>query len=82
MNKEELEKNFKEQKDRHDMLLSMQEMLASMSNDKRLMLRCKIHRFLGKITDDILAEPAVFNKDFTPVLNILDQLIQCYEDIK
>lgn len=82
MDKEELEKNFKEQKDRHDMLLSMQELLASMSDDKRLMIRCKIYRFLGKITDDILAEPAIFNKDFTPVLNILDQLIQCYEDIK
>lgn len=76
-----LEKMFKESRVKHEIILGMQEKLADMVGDKRLKVKCKIDRFVKKINDDILEEQEPCTKDFTPVLNILDQLIQCYEDI-
>ena len=79
--REMLDKMFNEARGRHDLIMSMQEMIADITGDKRLMVKCKMDRFIKKINDDILEEQEPCTKDFTPVLNILEQLIQCYEDI-
>ncbi len=81
MDIEELEKKKKELASKREPLLMIQEMLAEVSGDTRLQLKCKLDRFVGRVTNDIIDSKGIDDEKFMPVLNIFDQMIKCYEDI-
>ena len=81
MDIEELAKKQKELASSKEPLLMIQEMLAEVSGDTRLQLKCKLDRFVDRVTNDIIDSKGIDDEKFMPVLNIFDQMIKCYEDI-
>lgn len=59
----------------------IQEMMAEVSGDTRLQLKCKLDRFVDRVVNDIIDSKEFDDGKFMPVLNIFDQMIKCYEDI-
>lgn len=81
---EELEKAKKSLQDKMkkaEPYLNLQELLAELNESSHLKLKCKLDRIIRKIIDNELNNKTIKNKDFTPCLNLTEQLLQCYEDI-
>lgn len=81
MDIEELAKKKKELASRREPLLMIQEMMAEVSGDTRLQLKCKLDRFVDRVANDIIDSEEINGEEFMPVLNIFNQMIECYEDI-
>lgn len=81
MDIEGLEKKKKELASKKEPLLMIQEMMAEVSGDTRLQLKCKLDRFVDRVVNDIIDSKEFDDGKFMPVLNIFDQMIKCYEDI-
>lgn len=81
---EELQKAKKSLEDRMEKsepFLMVQELLAELSENSHLKLKCKLDRLTRKIVENELNDKTIGNKDFIPCLNLTEQLLQCYEDI-
>lgn len=81
MDIEGFKKKKKELASKKEPLLMIQEMMAEVSGDTRLQLKCKLDRFVDRVVNDIIDSKEFDDGKFMPVLNIFDQMIKCYEDI-
>lgn len=64
-----------------EMLFQVQEMMARATGDTRLEIKCRLDRLVKRVSDDISKDKKFCIRDYTAALNILDQFVQCYEDI-
>lgn len=78
---EKAKKNLQDKMDRAEPYLMVQELLADLSENSHLKFKCKLDRLIRKIIDNELNDKTIENKDFTPCLNLTEQLLQCYEDV-
>ena len=81
MDIEEFMKKKEELASRKEPLLMIQEMMAEVSGDTRLQLKCKLDRFVDWVANDIVDSKGIGDGKFIPVLNIFGQMVKCYEDI-
>lgn len=81
MDIKEFEKKKKELASKREPLLMIQEIMADVSGDTRLQLKCKLDRFVDRVANDIMESQKINGEEFMPVLNIFNQMIECYEDI-
>ena len=78
---EKAKKSLQDKMERAEPYLAVQELLAELNENSHLKFKCKIDRLIRKIIENELNNKTIENKDFTPCLNLTEQLLQCYEDI-
>lgn len=78
---EKAKKTLQDKMERAEPYLMVQELLAELSENSHLKFKCKLDRLIRKIIENELNDKTIETKDFTPCLNLTEQLLQCYEDI-